>query len=57
VSTLAGYLDAGPRPPVAFAIFINGIEPLWAARQAARDLQDGVIEALIAHLTAAPAQP
>jgi D-alanyl-D-alanine carboxypeptidase/D-alanyl-D-alanine-endopeptidase (penicillin-binding protein 4) len=57
VSTLAGYLDAGPRPPVAFAIFINGIEPLWVARQAARDLQDGVIEALIAHLTAAPAQP
>jgi D-alanyl-D-alanine carboxypeptidase/D-alanyl-D-alanine-endopeptidase (penicillin-binding protein 4) len=57
VSTLAGYLDAGPRPPVAFAIFINGIQPLWAARQAARDLQDGVVEALIEHLIAAPGQP
>lgn len=55
VSSLAGYLDAGPRPPVAFAIFINGIEPLWAARQAARDLQDGVVEAVLAHVTAAAA--
>jgi serine-type D-Ala-D-Ala carboxypeptidase/endopeptidase (penicillin-binding protein 4) len=54
VSALAGYLDAGPRPPVAFAIFINGIEPLWAARQAARDLQDGVVEAVIDHLTPPP---
>lgn len=57
VCSLAGYLDAGARPPMAFAVFINGIVPSWEARQAARDLQDAVAEAVVEHFTAPPATP
>jgi D-alanyl-D-alanine carboxypeptidase/D-alanyl-D-alanine-endopeptidase (penicillin-binding protein 4) len=57
VCSLAGYLDAGPRPPVAFTVLINDIVPSWEARQAARDLQDAVAEAVVEHFTTPPAAP
>ncbi|ACY14747.1 D-alanyl-D-alanine carboxypeptidase/D-alanyl-D-alanine endopeptidase [Haliangium ochraceum] len=50
VIALAGYIDAGPRAPAVFAIFVNDIEPRWIARTAARRLQDQVVEAVIEHL-------
>lgn len=52
VSTLAGYLDAGGSAPVAFAVFVNDIEPRWIARRAARELQDRVVETVLEHLAA-----
>ncbi len=50
VSALAGYALAPARPPLAFVIFINDHPRRWRSRQAARDLQDGVAEALVAYL-------
>lgn len=57
VCSLAGYLDAGARPPVAFTVFVNGIAASWEARQAARDLQDAVAAAVVEHFTGPPPAP
>jgi D-alanyl-D-alanine carboxypeptidase/D-alanyl-D-alanine-endopeptidase (penicillin-binding protein 4) len=50
VSCLAGYAGAPGRAPLAFAIFMNGVNDQATAR--ARKAQDQIAEVLVAYLLA-----